>query len=210
MSDFFRGLGQVTFRAVPALVGGYLGGAKGAQIGYELGAKASGSLFDDYNKTIQRTTNVYSPFNQMDSYSDNAQGRTKRTEIETDPSLTGLEKFGRVSDTINSAALNSPIGSKSKGALNKTPTTDNTANTNAIPNKESDPLTKELNTIQVPQMKPLDSNNGGILDSGNYMSAITSFLNKAAPGQFNSYKKKISAEQDLSPYNTDSILKVNF
>ena len=35
MANIWRGIGETSLRVIPALVGGYLGGAKGAQIGYE-------------------------------------------------------------------------------------------------------------------------------------------------------------------------------
>ena len=210
MANIWRGIGETSLRVIPALVGGYLGGAKGAQIGYELGETASDSLFQPLQKSVTDTT--YSPFNQMDAYSDNAQGRTKTTDTYNQTYKTGLEKSLVVYDTVNAAALNSPLG---EGKFKKTNTDVNNKDipniaNNSIDSKDS---SLDLDKIQIPKMKELPNDKGTInsslLDSGSYMQSIHSFLDKVAPNQFKNYKSRITSENDLSPYNTNSILNSN-
>ena len=206
MANIWRGIGETSLRVIPALIGGFVGGPKGAQIGYELGETASDSLFKPLRKQVTDTT--YSPLNQMDAYSDNAQGRTKTTDTYSQTYKTGLENDLKVADVVVPKALS--IASE----LDKSKTKDNNkdkdiANNSidSIDSKDSKDLSLGLDKIQIPKKK--ETINNSLLDSGSYMQSIHSFLDKVAPNQFNNYKSRISAENDLTPYNTDSILNRN-
>ena len=109
-------LGTVA-RAVPAVVGGYFGGASGAMAGYQLGA----TIVPTQQKGTITQKNV-----SIGAYNPNAGLERNPSKRETDyytqinRPKTGWEKFGDVSDTVNKSAMGlsgSGLFGKSKGAL---------------------------------------------------------------------------------------------